>query len=51
MKKELVRFRVYDQQGKYHQSYVVEADAKACAKHIRGTYLSIDEDKAKNKKS
>ena len=50
MKRELVRFRVYDQKGRYHQSYVVESDAKDCAKHIRGKYIPVDQDKDKDKK-
>jgi|11BtaG_2_1085332.scaffolds.fasta_scaffold03219_7 hypothetical protein len=44
------RFRVYDRRGKYHQSYLLEADAKACAKHVKGEYMEITDDKKGYKK-
>tara|TARA_B110000196_G_C20820729_1_gene509040 strand:+ start:132 stop:329 length:198 start_codon:yes stop_codon:yes gene_type:complete len=40
-KQKLVRFRVYDRNGRYHQSYINEVDADACAKHIGGAKRSV----------
>ena len=40
-KQKLVCFRVYDRNGRYHQSYVDEDDADACAKHIGGAKRSV----------
>ena len=45
-KQELVHFRVYDRNGRYHQSYIDEDDAKVCAKHINGALKSVAEENA-----
>tara|TARA_B100000809_G_scaffold124283_1_gene122454 strand:+ start:204 stop:401 length:198 start_codon:yes stop_codon:yes gene_type:complete len=47
-KQKLVRFRVYDRNGRYHQSYINEVDAEACAKHVGGTKRSVAKEDATN---
>jgi hypothetical protein len=41
---KLVRYRVFDKDGKYHQSYLLSSDAKACAKHIGGVVKEVKEE-------
>jgi hypothetical protein len=43
-KEELVVFRVYDRNGRYHQSYVDEDDANDCAKHLGGSWRLVAEE-------
>lgn len=39
---ELVKYRVLDTKGKYHHSYVDLEFAIDCAKHVKGSVVSID---------
>jgi hypothetical protein len=44
-KTELVRYRVFDKDGRYHQSYLYKEDAKFCAKRIGGIIKEVEENK------
>lgn len=41
---KLVKYRVYDKRGFYHQSYLGERDAINCANHINGVVKLICDD-------